>query len=135
MDDNESVIMVLRMNTGEDVIGDILHENVSELYIENPMEINLEADVRTGKNILLLNHWIPRSIVKNSGVRLRQTDIMFRMDPTDDIEEYYISSIKRMKEVLEASSREDKQTESMTEDEINTILLESVELTEGSKLH
>ena len=85
-------VKILRLKDGLDIICDCIFEKNDKLVIENPMLFELR-----GAN-LILQYWLPMAVIKGESVEIGMDNVVCTMDPTDDFEEYYTSSILRLKD-------------------------------------
>lgn len=85
-------VKILRLKDGLDIICDCIFEKNNKVVIDNPMLFELR-----GTN-LILQYWLPIAVMKGESVEIGMENIVCTMDPTDDFEEYYVSSILRLKD-------------------------------------
>lgn len=85
-------VKILRLKDGLDIICDCIFEKNNKLVIDNPMLFELR-----GVN-LILQYWLPIAVMKGESVEIGMDNVVCTMDPTDDFEEYYTSSILRLKD-------------------------------------
>lgn len=85
-------VKILRLKDGLDIICDCIFEKNDKLVIENPMLFELR-----GTN-LILQYWLPMAVMKGESVEIGMDNVVCTMDPNDDFEEYYTSSILRLKD-------------------------------------
>jgi hypothetical protein len=85
-------VKILRLKDGLDIICDCIFERDNKVVIQNPMLFELR-----GTN-LILQYWLPMAVMKGESVEMRMDNILCTMDPTDDFEEYYSTSILRLKD-------------------------------------
>jgi hypothetical protein len=107
-------IKIVRLHNGDDIIGDITHQSNGSFDIYDPMVV--EIDYRNKFAGLVMSHWLPFQIIKKNQVNLKTEDILFILEPSDDLTEYYISSVERIKEIMDAKeSIEDLDEENYSE--------------------
>jgi len=83
-------VKILRLKEGLDIICDCIFENDNRVVIDNPMLFELR-----GMN-LILQFWLPIAVMKGDSVEIGTENIICTMDPTEDFEEYYLTSIIRL---------------------------------------
>jgi hypothetical protein len=93
------------------------------------MSVNLEYV--GNKAGLIMKQWLPLQLVKKNSVTLKENDILFVMDPSDDFSEYYMHTVEKIAEVLDYKEK----TKDMNEEEISSIMDAYEELATGSTLH
>jgi len=124
----DNIIKIVRLQNGEDIIGYVTN-NYDQYHIENPMSVDIEYI--GNKAGLLMKQWLPLQLVKKSSVTLKEKDILFVVDPSDDFSEYYVHTVEKIAEVLDYKEK----TKDMNEEEINIIMDAYEELATGSTLH
>lgn len=85
-------VKILRLKDGLDIICDCIFEKNNKVVIDNPMLFELR-----GTN-LILQHWLPVFVMKGESVEIGMDYILCTMEPTDDFEEYYSTSVIRLKD-------------------------------------
>jgi len=102
----ENNIKIVRFKDGLDVICFyFLYENMLE--IKNPMVF----EVRNGN--LIMNQWLPLSLMKTNHVVVKMEDVLCMYDPNESFEEYYLNTVEKMNEFLEQKAS--KENEEMME--------------------
>jgi len=93
-------IKIVRLQNGEDLIGDVTFRNDETFDIYEPMVV--EIDYRGKYAGLIMHHWLPLQLIKKNEIRLFPKDIIFITEPTDDFAEYYINTVERLHDMLAA---------------------------------
>ena len=93
-------IKIVRLQNGEDLIGDITFRADGSFNIYEPMVV--EIDFRGKYAGLVMHHWLPLQLIKKNEITLMPKDIIFITEPTDDFSEYYIHTVERLQEMLAA---------------------------------
>lgn len=123
-------IKLLRLKDGEDLISYVEDYGTGEILLRSPMMVIVKHDVKSGKQTVLMDHWLPTYIILKNEVFLKTTDILCTMDSSPALNEYYenaITAINNFETDASASSDEELTPEEMT------MILESSNLV-GSKL-
>lgn len=123
-------IKLLRLNNGEDLISYVEDYGTGEVILRSPMAVMVKHDPRSSKQTVLMDHWLPVTIIMKNEVVLKTSEIMCSMDTTPALNEYYngaISAILEYDNDADASSSDELTPEEMTS------ILESSNLV-GSKL-
>jgi len=92
MDNN---IKILRFKDGLDVICKVTEESIISLDIEDPMMF----EVRNSN--LLIQQWLPIATTKTNKVSIRQSDILFKIEPNENFKEYYEGLVSKINDVVE----------------------------------
>jgi hypothetical protein len=90
-------IKILRLKNGDDIVGlvDISDENYK---VTEPMIVGIEP--RGRYNGLIMQHWLPVQLVKNKTIVISKSDVMFAMEPTDELSEYYVVTLEKINKIL-----------------------------------
>jgi|688.fasta_scaffold1520405_1 hypothetical protein len=94
MDNN---IKILRFKDGLDVICKVTEESIISLDIEDPMMF----EVRNSN--LLIQQWLPIATTKTNKVSIRQSDILFKIEPNENFKEYYEGLVSKINDVVESN--------------------------------
>lgn len=124
------LIKLLRLNNGEDIISYVEDYGTGEIILRSPMAVMVKFDQRTNKQTVLMDHWLPISIIMKNEVVLKSSEILCFMDSNPAVNEYYehaCSAIDKYHNEASASSDEE-----LTQEEMS-IIMESGHLV-GSKL-
>jgi hypothetical protein len=126
-------VKLIRLKSGEDIIGNVINADNGYYNIEIPMAVDVEY---RGKQAgLVMRHWLPLQLIKNNAVEIADNDIMFFMEPSDDFCEYYMHTVERIHELLQAKDIVNNLSEA-EEEEIASILREMEEMrNNGDTLH
>jgi hypothetical protein len=136
-------IKIIRMRTGEDVIGEITPiDEEGSFSIIDPMQIDMQLDPTSRKQILILSHWLPVQLIKDNAAELHTTDIITAMVPKEEFSEYYQTQIAMIKQEMEDDVKPSKKKKSKASanaaiDLISETmeLIEAMRTKEGSKVH
>ena len=125
------MIKIVRLQSGEDIIG-----NITDLYetgnyiVEEPMSVGIEY---RGKEAgLMMHHWLPIQLIKKNEITLEQKDILCVLEPNDEFCEYYLNTVEKIKDLLSVKNIVDN----LEDDELEDILdaFEDMKLN-GDTLH
>jgi hypothetical protein len=93
-------IKIVRMKTGEDVIGYVSDISDAKFNIKNPMEIDVVLDERTNEQAFIMKSWLPHQLFKNNDVSIWTNDTFFMADATDEFIVYYEKMVKKIEQYL-----------------------------------
>jgi len=96
-------IKIVRLQNGEDLIGDITFKSDDSFDIYEPMVVFI--DYRSKEAGLIMKHWLPLQLVKKNEITLHKKDILFFTEPTTDFEEYYIETVQRVHDMMAAKDQ------------------------------
>lgn len=115
-------IKIVRFKDGLDVICDCKYTKNDMVEITDPMLFEIRSVN------LILQCWLPMAVIKDNKVEIEPENILCTMEPTDDFQEYYSSTIIKLKE----ASKKEKEEE--IRDEILSAFEEKGSL-KGSLIH
>lgn len=94
----------IKLNNGEDIVAYVLEENDKFIRIQKPMEVHIDNDLPTARQMLNVREWIPPLIVKTDTVDLPMDYVLLVMELTEhfhtefgDIVSYFYSVTPRDK--------------------------------------
>jgi hypothetical protein len=115
------LIKLLRLNNGEDLISYVEDYGTGEVILRSPMAVLVKHDPRTNKQTVLMDHWLPTSIIMKNEVVLKTSEILCTMDSSSAINEYYENAIMTIDKFnnSDASASSD---EELTQEEMSIIM-------------
>jgi hypothetical protein len=119
-------IKILRLKSGEDIIAYLEQVDKLNFIVREPMVVLLKSDVRSGKQIIMMDHWLPAPLIQNNEAFITESEIVTILEPTSEFSEYFegaVDSIHKAKSVEEDSSEMNE--EEMSKD-LMTMMLDSV---------
>lgn len=123
-------IKIVRLKTGEDVVGYITEDLYGKILIKEPMCIDFQYDNKSNSDVLSLMNWIPVSIIKVNEVSLFENDILAFFEPTDKFIEYYDASVVMINDAM----KREQEVDDMSDEQISE-LIDAMELKEEHTLH
>ena len=125
------MIKIVRLQNGEDIIG-----NVTDIYdtgkyiVEEPMSVSI--NYRGKEAGLEMHHWLPVQLINRNEITLENKDVLCILEPNDEFCEYYMNTVEKIKELLNAK----KLVDSMSDEEVEDIMdaFEELDLG-GTTLH
>lgn len=114
-------IKILRLKTGEDVVGYVSDIDDMKVNIRTPMLIDIKSDGVSSKSMFIIRSWVPFQLINGYEVSLWNNDVMFTMEPNNEFIDYYVETVYQlerlitMKEVMEHLAEEEEIKEAMTE--------------------
>lgn len=90
---NQPIIKIVRLQTGEDIISKITEDGESDMVLlNNPMRMIVKR-VETGQSIFMMMPWLPIEVIKEDSAIIYNSDIITMFDPKDSLIEYYQSLV------------------------------------------
>jgi len=119
-------IKLLRLKSGEDIIAYLEQVDKLNFIVREPMVVLVKNDTRSGKQLILMDHWLPAPLIKNNEAFIAEGEIVTILEPTSEFSEYFenaVDAIHKAKSVEEDSSEMNE--EEMSKD-LMTMMLDSV---------
>jgi hypothetical protein len=97
------------------------------------MVVIVKMNMRTENQTVLMDHWLPITVIKENEAIIDASEILTMIDPTSEFSEYYVNAVITLDEIKQSVSN----GSSSNEDEFNKDLdinhiMESIGL-DGSK--
>jgi len=124
-------VKLIRLHNGDDIIAtyEIKEDTV---IVSEPMLVQMHLQ---GNHMgLVLQHWLPIQIIKNNQTTISSKDILCFIDANDELVEYYINSVEKIKSLFSAREALDNQEMEDIEDEMESISLAMEELIEDNNV-
>ena len=128
-------VKLIRLKTGEDIISYIEKHEPGTVILRSPMVVIVKMNMRTENQTVLMDHWLPITVIKDNEAIIDASEILTMVDPTSEFSEYYVDAVITLDEIKRGKSNPDGS--SSNEDELNKDLdinhiMESIGL-DGSK--
>ena len=117
-------IKVLRLKSGEDIIAYLEQVDKLNFIVREPMVVLVKSDMKSGKQIIMMDHWLPAPLIKHNEAFLAENEIVTILEPTSEFSEYFenaVDAIHKAKTVEEDSSEEEEMS-----NELMIMMLDSV---------
>lgn len=142
-------IKIVRLQSGEDIIANLVHDNESKMVmLDNPMHLIFK---RTSQGtVMMMLPWLPIELIKNNTATIYSSNILTVIDPKDTLIEYYGNMINHkqieqmrddtmvnnLKEAMydseeEEDFEEEENEETLTKEEA----MEAIHLRKSNRLH
>jgi len=121
-----NTIKIVRLKSGEDIIGNVTANGIQYYDIDEPMAF--EVDYRGNHSGLVMRHWLPVQLLKKNQIQLNAHDVLCVLEPDDEFSEYYLSTVEKVNRLLEAKAS----VKDMTDDEIQEIVDEFNTMNQGN---
>jgi hypothetical protein len=122
------MIKIVRLKSGEDIIGDLIKLPVDDIQITEPMSVYIST--RGQESGLVMSHWLPVQLIKKNEITLKSCDVLTMFEPNQEFEEYYLNTVEKIKSLMKAKELSDE----MTDEEIEDIM-DALEDSEGQVIH
>jgi hypothetical protein len=119
-----SYIKIFRLRTGEDLIS-FFEEDETSYTLIHPIAFFINYNLKKLSQELILNFWLPKSVIEETKISLNKSEIFFQLTPKEEFKEYYLNFLNGFEKI--SNSETDKER-------IKT-LLESVDAKHFNKIH
>jgi hypothetical protein len=128
-------VKLIRLKTGEDIISYIETYEAGTVILRSPMIVIVKMNMRTENQTVLMDHWLPITVIKENEAIINASEILTMVDPSAEFSEYYVNAVITLDEIKQSESSPNGS--SSLEDEFNKDLdinhiMESIGL-DGSK--
>jgi hypothetical protein len=123
------MVKIIRLKSGEDIIGMCNAFSKEEMDIFEPMTVDVETRGTYAGQLIMAN-WLPVNLIKENKTTLKTEDILMMMDPEDAFIEYYNNMVDKLKEAIQAK----RDVQDMSDEQI-TEILNAMENPESRVLH
>jgi hypothetical protein len=116
-------VKVLRLKTGEDIIAYLEQVDKLNFIVREPMVFMFKNNPKTGKDIVMMDHWLPVQLLKHNEAFIAENEIVTILEPTSEFSEYFenaVDSIHKAKSVVEELSESNE--EEMSQELMTTML-------------
>jgi hypothetical protein len=103
------MIKIVRLQNGEDIIGNLTEADIDKFLVEEPMSVGI--DYRGKEAGLMMHHWLPVQLIKKNEITLENKDVLCILEPNDDFCEYYLNTVEKIKGLLTAKNALDNMEE------------------------
>ena len=136
-EDTEIQIKILRLNTGEDIIGCCLMDDEHGCVgVENPMKVFIRRSQQVGQTMLYILPWLPLEIVEENYATINYDDIITMVDPKESFVEYYNDAVEQYEAKEHNEKLNNKQEEDNEDDpEIMQEMLNALRESKKNRLH
>ena len=89
-----SYIKIIRLKSGKDIISFIEHSPTS-IKVIHPVAFYITFNKKDMTQELLMNFWLPLSLVADNSVSISMPEILFITEPKDSFKEYYLNFLNQ----------------------------------------
>lgn len=135
----ELQVKILRLNTGEDIIGACLMDDEHGCVgVENPMKMHFKRVAMAGRSMLVMAPWLPLEIIEENYATINYDDIITVIDPKRNLIEHYTNTILEIEASMHLEKNneliEDEGEEEVDEDTMQE-MLNSLKESKKNRLH
>ena len=98
--DEELSIKVIRLQSGEDIIADIISDG-DHTILNNPMVVMVRRSP-TG-SVMMMSPWLPVEVISDNIASINNSEIVTTVNPRDSLVEYYLTRVGETNEDIEKS--------------------------------
>jgi len=134
----EIQIKILRLNTGEDIIGACLMDDEHGCVgVENPMKLHLRRVSMAGQAMLVMLPWLPLEVIEENYATINYDDIITVIDPKRNLIDHYTNTITEIEATMSMDKNDhllEDEEEEVDEDTMQE-MLNSLRESKKNKLH
>lgn len=118
MEEQNTEVKLIRLNTGEDIIGSCLFDDDNNnLLIDSPMKVIVSRVTEIGKTMLIMMPWLPLELVEENLASISYDDVITMVNPKENFIEYYFNTVEHYEAVVEKRNLEDAFENELEDDE------------------
>lgn len=118
--DEELSIKVIRLQSGEDIIADIISDG-DYTILNNPMVVMVRR-TPTG-SVMMMSPWLPVEVISDNIASINNSEIVTTVNPRDSLVEYYLTRVGETNKDIEKSDFSlTEYNASTTQDYLDTFL-------------
>lgn len=118
--DEELSIKVIRLQSGEDIIADIISDG-DYTILNNPMVVMVRRS--TTGSVMMMSPWLPVEVISDNIASINNSEIVTTVNPRDSLVEYYLTRVGETNEDIEKSDFSlNEYNASSTQDYLDTFL-------------
>lgn len=103
------MIQIIKLQNGENLIANV-SLNDGDFLLKEPMEFDVDVAGQSGT--LVMRHWLPVQLLKKNEIILKSKDVLSVLDPDEEFSEYYLNTVERIKNLVDAKDSVKKMNES-----------------------
>ena len=118
-------IKIVRLKTGDDIIGYVSEINDSKINIRYPMIVGIQE--QGSHDAYTIQSWLPHQLFLNNEVNIWTNDILFISDSTDMFIDYFNQMVLKLErvitsnEIMDYLEEEEVMTEALVEKELSVV--------------
>ena len=131
MSDQLQEILIIRLNTTEDIIAIVEDNEDDTVTVKNPMLIEIEFNGPAKQQLMFLRNWLPVELLEENSAVISKTNILTKLIPSEDFYEYYIGVLDDLE------NKQTKKEKLSTEGDLEklTAILEAEGAKANNRLH
>lgn len=110
-------VKLIRLKTGEDVISYVEAHDSGTVILRSPMVVIVKMNMRTENQTVLMDHWLPVTVIKENEAIIDASEILTMLDPSSEFSEYYVDAVVTLDEIK--ANKSNLNGSSSNEDEFN----------------
>lgn len=97
----EVEIKILRLTTGEDIIGSCVYDTSNNcVEIFNPMTVLIKRLPNSKQTMLFVSPWLPVEILEEDNASIDVSDIITILNPNENFKDYYSNAVVEYENAL-----------------------------------
>lgn len=119
-------VKIVRLKTGEDIITYLEQVDKLNFIVREPMVVMVKTDSRTGKQIIMMDHWLPVPLILHNEAFISEKEILTILEPTTEFSEYFENAIDTFAKTKSSSDETNNSNDGEFKNEMMNMMLDSV---------
>ena len=109
MNEEQQIVKLIRLNTGEDIIAScLIDEETGAVLLGSPMKVYLRRLTEAGQTVLVMMPWLPLELIEEDYATINYGDIITIVEPKKSFVQHYHQTVNQYHAVLESRNLEDE---------------------------
>lgn len=119
-------VKILRLKTGEDIITYFEQVDKLNFIVREPMVVMVKNDSRTGKQTIMMDHWLPVPLILHNEAFITESEILTILEPTTEFSEYFENAIDAIAKAKTVPDKESDSVDGEVKSEMMNMMLDTV---------
>jgi hypothetical protein len=119
-------VKIVRLKTGEDIITYLEQVDKLNFIVREPMIVMVKNDSRTGKQTVMMDHWLPVPLILHNEAFITEKEILTILEPTTEFSEYFENAIDAIAKTKSSSDETNNSNDGDFKSEMMNLMLDTV---------
>ena len=140
MNEEQQIVKLIRLNTGEDIIAScLIDEETGAVLLGSPMKVYLRRITEAGQTVLVMMPWLPLELIEEDYATINYGDIITMVEPKQSFVRHYQETIIQYQAVLDSRNLEEELSadsdDEEDDDEETQEILDAMEESRNKRFH
>jgi hypothetical protein len=140
MNEEQQIVKLIRLNTGEDIIAScLIDEETGAVLLGSPMKVYLRRLTEAGQTVLVMMPWLPLELIEEDYATINYGDIITMVEPKQSFVRHYQETIIQYQAVLDSRNLEEELSadsdDEEDDDEETQEILDAMEESRNKRFH